>query len=227
MSIQHSSITDPNIHEPKGVSIAAANTLYTANGSGSGTWKKVDSLTLSGLSGDSGSSDKKILTNGTNGFRIALDSAYGTMAVTNNTTPFPVTAVADTTFNTPSQFVLLTGVGATWAAENLHGITFNTDRLIVPVTGDYLIHSRGDISSFPSANARIALRYRINGGAAFSSRFPIVKAAAVGDEGQIHGFGLISLNAGDFIQLYLASDNTGNIVFRHFNNVLKLERQTA
>lgn len=41
MSIQHSVITDPNIHEPKGVAAAAVNTSYIANGSGSGSWQKV------------------------------------------------------------------------------------------------------------------------------------------------------------------------------------------
>ena len=37
--IQHSAISDPNIHEPKGASTASANTVYVANGSGSGSWQ--------------------------------------------------------------------------------------------------------------------------------------------------------------------------------------------
>ena len=37
-TVQHSALTDPNIHEPKGVSTAAAGKVYTANGSGSGSW---------------------------------------------------------------------------------------------------------------------------------------------------------------------------------------------
>tara|TARA_R110000851_G_scaffold118844_3_gene246366 strand:+ start:837 stop:1451 length:615 start_codon:yes stop_codon:yes gene_type:complete len=35
---EHKNITDPNIHEPKGVATAAAGTSYLANGSGSGAW---------------------------------------------------------------------------------------------------------------------------------------------------------------------------------------------
>lgn len=38
MTIQHSAITDPNIHEPKGISSAALGKIYRSNGSGSGTW---------------------------------------------------------------------------------------------------------------------------------------------------------------------------------------------
>lgn len=43
MAIQHKDIADPNIHEPKGVAAASANTVYAANGSGSGTWRKITS----------------------------------------------------------------------------------------------------------------------------------------------------------------------------------------
>lgn len=38
MTIQHNIIADPDIHEPKGVATAASNSLYVANGSGSGVW---------------------------------------------------------------------------------------------------------------------------------------------------------------------------------------------
>jgi hypothetical protein len=43
-NIQHSTLTDPNLHEPKGISTAAANTVYMANGSGSGTYTNVNRL---------------------------------------------------------------------------------------------------------------------------------------------------------------------------------------
>ena len=38
MAIEHDSITDPEIHEPKGISTAGANRSYVSNGSGSGSW---------------------------------------------------------------------------------------------------------------------------------------------------------------------------------------------
>lgn len=37
-TINHSTLTDPYLHEPKGVASAGAGTVYVANGSGSGTW---------------------------------------------------------------------------------------------------------------------------------------------------------------------------------------------
>jgi len=42
MTIQHNVITDPDIHEPKGVAAASSGQVYVANGSGSGTWKDKD-----------------------------------------------------------------------------------------------------------------------------------------------------------------------------------------
>lgn len=36
----HSSLSDPDLHEPKGVSAATSGQVYVANGSGSGAWTK-------------------------------------------------------------------------------------------------------------------------------------------------------------------------------------------
>jgi len=38
----HSALTGSDLHEPKGAASAAANTVYQANGLGSGTWAKID-----------------------------------------------------------------------------------------------------------------------------------------------------------------------------------------
>lgn len=47
--IQHVNITDPNIHEPKGVASADINTVYLADGTGSGEWVSTRTLQLSTL----------------------------------------------------------------------------------------------------------------------------------------------------------------------------------
>lgn len=36
--VYHATMTDPDLHEPKGISTAPFETVYTANGSGSGLW---------------------------------------------------------------------------------------------------------------------------------------------------------------------------------------------
>jgi len=37
-NVNHSTLTDPYLHEPKGAASAGAGTVYVANGSGSGSW---------------------------------------------------------------------------------------------------------------------------------------------------------------------------------------------
>ena len=227
MSIQHSLITDPNIHEPKGASTAASGASYIANGAGSGTWKKTDSLSIKGLSGDGGSTNSELVTDGTNGFTLKTKDVYGSMTITNNTNAFSITAAVDPLLNTNSDYVLFTGTGAPWAASGLEfgGLAFSVDRLTVPVSGVYKIDLWSTISGFPSNTAKVAVKYRINGGT-FSSRRPLVKSNSAGDYGSLGGFGLISLSANDYIQLYVASTVTGSLTFDNVNTTLQLLRVT-
>jgi hypothetical protein len=44
--VEHVDIVDPEIHEPKGVASASVDTVYVADGAGSGTWQKVDEAVL-------------------------------------------------------------------------------------------------------------------------------------------------------------------------------------
>jgi len=42
----HADLTGADLHEPKGADSAAADTLYAANGTGSGAWRKVTSASI-------------------------------------------------------------------------------------------------------------------------------------------------------------------------------------
>ena len=50
--VEHVSIADPFIHEPKGVSSASANQVYVSDGSGSGSWKTVSGDAVTGVLND-------------------------------------------------------------------------------------------------------------------------------------------------------------------------------
>jgi hypothetical protein len=45
MTIAHSSLTDPELHEPKGIASAAANKVYVSDGAGSGDWTEFSAVT--------------------------------------------------------------------------------------------------------------------------------------------------------------------------------------
>lgn len=50
MAVQHSTITDPDIHEPKGVASASQGQVYAADGAGSGDWSIIDARGFVGFS---------------------------------------------------------------------------------------------------------------------------------------------------------------------------------
>ena len=50
-NVNHSTLTDPYLHEPKGVATASAGSLYYADGSGSGAWTASTSLIQDTFSG--------------------------------------------------------------------------------------------------------------------------------------------------------------------------------
>jgi hypothetical protein len=217
MTIEHKDIPDTDRHEPKGISLAAANTIYKSTGSGSGSWVKVGSTELQGISGDGGEVGKHVVSDGANGFTFKKEDVFGTMAITNNGITTSLTAVADTTFNTPNQFIVMTGAAYPWISENLQEITFtNSNRLNVPIAGVYLITTYVNIGTFPSGTAKLAIRYLING-TTYSTRKPTLKSSGAGAEGQLVGFGLISLAANDYVQLTIASDASGTLLIRDAN----------
>lgn len=223
MTIQHRLIPDNELHEPKGALSAALNTSYHATGAGSGVWKKADANSISGLTSDGGSSNKKILTNGLDGFRSATDSAYGVMNIINNTTNFAVTASGDATLLSTTGYVLLTGTGAPLVTGDVFGVTFSTNKLTVPVNGVYNLSVWAGIGTFPANNALVGIRYRVNG-ATYSPQTTLVKGATTSDHRLFTTFGLITLNAGDYVQLYIASSATGNVLVENLNCTLELKR---
>jgi hypothetical protein len=221
-TIQHKDIIDPNVHEPKNISTALINTVYVANGSSSGVWKRPDSTTLKGLTGDAASNNKRILSDGANGFRFITDASYASMVFSGNTTGFTMATASDPTLNTNSDYVLFTGTGAPWSlGTEVLGITFSTDRLTIGTTGVYKIDLWASITGFPTNTAKVSVKYKING-TTFSTRHPIAKSNSAGDADSLNGFGLLTLNSGDYVQLYLASSAAGSLVISDINTTLSL-----
>lgn len=211
MSIQHELLPDGKLHEPKGIVAASANTAYVANGAGTGTWKKIGSDAIKGLSGDGGVTNKLILTDGANGFVLAPAYANGEMLFSDNGNAFAITASADTTLHTTSQYALFTGTGAPFASANLDGVTFTTDRLTFTKAGLYQVGFWCTIEGFPSNTAKVAFRYRKNG-TTVSSLKVINKSNSAGDIKVMSYTVFVQLAANDYLQVMIASDTTGNVV---------------
>lgn len=221
MSIQHKNIPDAELHESKGVATAVINTAYFANGAGSGSWSKVSTPKLQGLSTDGGVARLKLLTDGAEGFDLYRDAAYGKMHITNNNTPFALTAVADTTLNTASQYTLLTGSGAPFADGLEDGVVFNTNRLTVQHAGVYDLNFWSCLTGFPSNTAKVGVKFKLNG-TTFSDMKVVSKSNSNGDYGLLAANDFVQLAANDYIQLYVASDTTGNVVINNMMLTVKM-----
>lgn len=73
-NIQHKDIPDSQLHEPKGVASAPGDTLYVADGNGSGRWRKLPVAGLQGLTGSEGAG-LPIVSDGNGGFKTGSSSS--------------------------------------------------------------------------------------------------------------------------------------------------------
>jgi len=92
-TVQHSSLTGSTLHEPKGVATATSKTLYTANGTGSGTWIKLGPQSLTGITSN-GTDGQLVAVDGTGNF-VLVSGAHGQTDFY-NTTPYSLAVVAGT-----------------------------------------------------------------------------------------------------------------------------------
>lgn len=96
MATEHSTITDPNIHEPKGASTATNKSVLSSDGAGGTAWLRQQM------------------------------SDHAQMTIANNATATAVTAAVDATLNTDSDYVKITpnwvnthGLGITFNVDEL------------------------------------------------------------------------------------------------------------
>jgi hypothetical protein len=85
-NVEHSDITDPELHEPKGVATADADAVYQADGAGSGDWKipiKKYSITLTPSIVNANTTSEQTFT--CTGLALATDKIIGVSKPTHQT----------------------------------------------------------------------------------------------------------------------------------------------
>lgn len=210
MAIQHRDITDPNLHEPKGASSAGTGTVYISNGAGSGAWGNLPPSSLEGL-GSAGVDDNlKIVSDGSGGLQYKKDSAYGLMEIINNSANFAVTAAADSTLTDNSDYAPVEGTGAPWASGLTQDVTYSSATLTADSTGVYKIVASGVLHGIPSATTRIGIKAIISDTVFTDRKSEILSGTA--NFGSFYFEDIVSLNAGDSVQLGIASDESGNVI---------------
>lgn len=88
-NVQHNALTDPNLHEPKGVSSANADEVYIATGGGTGTWAKLSPTSFNGLA-TNGNLGQFLVSTGAGGLTYTT-AAHGDIYFYNIGAPHVVT----------------------------------------------------------------------------------------------------------------------------------------
>ena len=178
----HSSLTDPELHEPKGCSVANTGDVYVATGTGSGSWKSM--------------------------------GAYGSLGIdsTSTNTSFALTAAADSTLNTNTDYTVVNAVGL-WIAEITDGLTVDasTGRITATKAGIYDINFAFTYYIASTGSYEVGFKCGING-------VPINRKIVTTSSGnsQIKTLTspnhLVSLNVGDYLNIYIAINTTATVV---------------
>lgn len=90
--VQHSAITDANLHQPKGASTAAINTTIKSDGAGATSWSKITPPNLTGFT-TNGTLGQRIESDGAGGFRFNT-TAHGAIYFNNYAAPATINIVS-------------------------------------------------------------------------------------------------------------------------------------
>ena len=146
MTIQHKLITGADLHEPKDVAAAAANKVYVANGSGSGTWA---TLATASITDDAVTADKLA-----NSINTAI--AANTAKTTNATHSGEVTGATALTIANNAVTNAKMADNAIDTAELAAGAV-ETDKTNLPKGKFYFYNTGSPYSlSFASSTAKVA-----------------------------------------------------------------------
>lgn len=137
--VLHKTLPDSELHESKGVASAAPDTVYRANGTGSGQWTKISPNMLQGIQGNGGAG-QAILSDGQGGFTTGASVAF--LHGTSVTTPQGSEAQEMWTPLRPTN---------NWTASMGHNIAVDDNKIKFGQAGLYM--GTFNVSAFPTGGA--------------------------------------------------------------------------
>ncbi len=134
---------------------------------------------------------------------------YGTRTVTNNSALIAKTAATDPTLVSNTDYTQVTAIFDALPNGVLRGITQQTNSLTVTRSAVYEIMLWASAST-SSNNVTIAFKFAVNGTISLVRR-PVVRLDVANNIGLVCANGLVQLNAGDVVTLWMASTVTTNV----------------
>ena len=180
--VEHKTLPDAELHEPKGIASAGAGKILVADGGGSGTWQ------------------------GGNNF----SAQHAGVNVQANTTVIAVPVAGDATLHTSVDYVPLPS--SILSQDVASGITFDVnDAFVIKEAGIYIIQGWTSVSS-SGTNNTVGFSYSINGTFIANIRPVVkLKLKVAGDIVTATGFGLVTLAAADVVRAGVADDTGTNV----------------
>lgn len=199
MTIQHNTITDPEIHEPKDVSSASSGTVYKADGAGSGDWV----YPLTGL--NTAAEGQVFMSNGSAGGTWVYPPAkpHAELYITGGTTALTLNSTAD-------NYIKLNPTGE-WTAsgnEDILSVDATNGEIVLSETGHYYIDFWCNFNT-ASLAASTAYKFKFGIDGTVSPRtVSITKHTNGSDLLHVSASGTVTATAGQDLAMYIAGDVT-------------------
>lgn len=199
-NVPHSSMTGADLHEPKGVSTAAAKTVYRANGAGSGSWVELDETSLQGLG--TGTEGQMVVAKGDGTFEYR-STPHGRVSFINIAAPHTIAYPAAYTK------INATTVASGSATEFTEG---TNARLTYTGTPMRHLHIAVTFSISQSSGSNRDIRCAVFKNGVLEASTEVVQTTSSGFivSSAIHADFMVS--TGDYIEVYVRNDGaTGDV----------------
>lgn len=136
--IQHKDITDPEIHEPKGITSAPPGLVYLSSGTGTGSWGRYAAEDLKNNTVDFSSPNQKLIVNSSGGIGSVPEYVVGTL--------WQSTGDTGDTYTLPGGQEGFLVTGTQWTQYYTSNIGYTSaGRLTITTTGLYSFSANGVI----------------------------------------------------------------------------------
>ena len=199
-TVQHSAITDPNIHEPKGVAAATINKVYVSSGTGSGTWQKISPPQLAGLT-TNGQAGDTLTVNGSGNF-VFTGTPHGQVHFFDLATPYTLTYPSSFTKLAPT--TTAGGISSNFTEATTARLTY-TGTDTVPVSVSYSV----SLDQTSGADRDLVIAIFKNGSV---SNGYAVDTTSSGQKHNLSGVHTLTMATNDYVELYILNNGaSGNI----------------
>lgn len=188
----HKDVGETNMHEPKNMTTATA---------GAGDIGKVV------VSKGDGTSELRKLK------RTELSDTfehYGQLNISNNSTVLGLTAAADSTLVTNTDYIKVTGIFDAVPHGQNNGVTQQADTITATQDGVYVVHFWVDTSSSVNSTV-VAFKFAVDGVISLVRR-PKNFLRNINEFHNMSAHGFLTLTAGQTVDLRIASDKTADII---------------